>query len=138
MSCGRSTLAAQCGGFSDALSRAIGRSLQLYWQVRKYPPSSSFNSRTKRLEFALLRPYPPWLTYWLWISYGVLFVGEIQSWWVPYFFGSKPEKAARFRATFGATHSFLPERHGIVPNSLHSALHLATLATLVALGLRVG
>jgi len=29
-------------------------------------------------------PYPMWLVWWLWISYGLLFVGELQAWWIPY------------------------------------------------------
>ena len=42
-------------------------------------------------------------------------------------------RAARYRALFGGTHAFLPGRNGIVPNTLHVALHAATLATLPAL-----
>jgi hypothetical protein len=34
---------------------------------------------------------------------------------------------------FGRTHTFLPVRHGIAPNTLHVLLHLATLATLILL-----
>ena len=56
--------------------------------------------------------FPPWLLTWLWASYGVLFAGELRAWWVPY---------------------LLPERHGIVPNTLHTLLHAATLGTLLVL-----
>jgi hypothetical protein len=35
---------------------------------------------------------------------------------------------------FGATHTFLPERNGIRPNTLHVILHAATVALLIALG----
>jgi len=80
------------------------------------------------------RTYPPWLWIWLWCSYGILFAGEIQSWWLPYFRGAKPELQARYRKMFGRTHAFLPERNGIVPNTLHIILHTATVATLVVLG----
>src|ERR1700683_939855 len=30
------------------------------------------------------RVYPPWLFWWLWISYGLLFFGELTAWWIPY------------------------------------------------------
>lgn len=79
--------------------------------------------------------FPGWLWWWLWISYGVLFAGELRAWWLPYLIRPEPERAARYRAMFGATHSFLPERNGIRPNSLHVALHVCTAATLLDLGL---
>jgi len=34
---------------------------------------------------------------------------------------------------FGKTHSFLPSRNGIVQNTAHILLHLATAATLIGL-----
>jgi hypothetical protein len=82
------------------------------------------------------RPYPRWLLYWLWISYGVIFLGELVAWWIPYFFRPEPQRAARYQIMFGNTHSFLPRRNGIAPNIAHVLLHLATLATLVCLLLR--
>src|SRR3984957_9310421 len=39
------------------------------------------------LCFSLLhfrRPYPDWLYDWLVISYGLLFIGQIRAWWIPY------------------------------------------------------
>jgi hypothetical protein len=78
--------------------------------------------------------YPSSLFWWLWISYGLLFVGELTAWWIPYLFHPEPERAARYQVMFGATHTFLPQRNGIRVNTLHVILHLATLATLVALG----
>jgi hypothetical protein len=30
--------------------------------------------------------YPAWLIWWLWISYGLLFAGELTAWWIPYLF----------------------------------------------------
>jgi hypothetical protein len=80
------------------------------------------------------RAYPAWLFWWLWISYGLLFVGELTGWWIPYLFHSEPERAARYQVMFGATHAFLPERNGIRPNTLHMILHIMTLTTLVVLG----
>ena len=80
------------------------------------------------------RVYPAWLLWWLWISYGFLFVGELEAWWIPYLFRSKPERAARYQVMFGDTHAFLPARNGIRLNTLHVILHIVTLATLVVLG----
>ena len=80
------------------------------------------------------RAYPAWLFWWLWISYGLLFVGELTAWWIPYLVRPEPERAARHQVMFGATHAFLPERNGIRPNTLHVILHAVTLTTLVVLG----
>jgi hypothetical protein len=70
---------------------------------------------------------------WLWVSYGLLFIGQIRAWWVPYLLKPEPQRAERYRKMFGNTHSFLPERNGLVPNRLHALLHLATFATLLIL-----
>lgn len=79
------------------------------------------------------RPYPEWLYDWLVISYGMLLVGQIRAWWIPYLFRPEPERAARYQIMFGKTHSFLPPRNGMVPNTAHILLHLATAATLMVL-----
>lgn len=76
---------------------------------------------------------PRWVWAWLWLAYGALFVGEMNAWWRPYFFGTQARVVARYRAMFGHTHAFLPRRHGIKPNTLHVVLHAATLSTLVLL-----
>jgi len=81
----------------------------------------------------LTTPFPPWLWWWLWISYGTLFIGELRAWWVPYLLRPDPARAARYRSMFGNTHAFLPARNGITPNTLHVALHACTAATLLAL-----
>ena len=78
-------------------------------------------------------PYPGWLGKWLWISYGVLFVGQIRAWWVPYLFRPEPKRVERFQRMFGNTHSLLPRLNGIVPNTAHILLHLSTAATLFVL-----
>jgi hypothetical protein len=80
--------------------------------------------------------YPEWLNSWLWISYSVLLAGQLRAWWIPYLLKADPERAARYRIMFGNTHSFLPMRNGMVPNSAHIMLHIATVATLVVLYLR--
>jgi hypothetical protein len=79
------------------------------------------------------RSYPSWLQSWLWISYVVLLVGQIRAWWVPYLLRADPQRAARYRIMFGNTHSFLPVRNGLVPNTAHIMLHACTVATLVVL-----
>ncbi len=76
---------------------------------------------------------PAWLFDYLAISYVLLFIGELQAWWIPYFFRPDPARAARYQAMFGRTQAFLPPRNGIRPNTLHVILHIATLATLVVL-----
>jgi hypothetical protein len=78
-------------------------------------------------------PYPGWLMYWLWISYVLLFLGQLRAWWVPYLLAPDPVRAARYRVMFAGTAAFLPERNGIVPNALHILLHITTLATLAFL-----
>jgi hypothetical protein len=82
------------------------------------------------------REYPDWLNNWLWISYAVLLVGQIRAWWVPYLLRADPKRAARYRIMFGNTHSFLPVRNGLVPNTAPIMLHVCTAATLVVLFLR--
>jgi hypothetical protein len=79
------------------------------------------------------RPYPHWLYMWLWISYGLIFVGQLRAWWIPYLFHSEPARAARYQIMFGNTHRFLSLRNGLVPNTAHIMLHLATAATLLTL-----
>ena len=83
--------------------------------------------------FYLSGSYPMWLWWWLGISYALLFLGELQAWWIPYFLKPDPVRAARYQLMFGKTHAFLPVRNGIRLNTLHIILHAATLATLVAL-----
>jgi hypothetical protein len=82
------------------------------------------------------QPYPGWLDKWLWISYGMLFLGQMRAWWVPYLLKPDPERAERYRKMFGNTHSFLPQRNGMVPNTAHILLHLATAGTLLCLLLK--
>ena len=78
-------------------------------------------------------PFSRWPLRWLWISYTILFLGQLRAWWLPYLFRPEAERAARYEKMFGRTHAFLPPRHGIVPNTLHVLLHLSTLMTLLAL-----
>jgi hypothetical protein len=56
-----------------------------------------------------------------------MLAGAIRAWWIPYFFGTSPERVERYNDMFGNTHAFLPPRNGIVPNTLHCVLHLGFL-----------
>lgn len=82
------------------------------------------------------QPYPESLVLWLWIAYGLLFVGQLRAWWIPYLLKPEPARAERYQKMFGNTHSFLPKRNGVVPNTAHILLHLSTAATLLVLFLR--
>ncbi len=79
--------------------------------------------------------FPAWLVTTLWIAYVTLLVGQIRAWWIPYLVRPEPERALRYRAMFGRTHSFLPIRNGLVPNTAHIFLHVCTVATIVTLWL---
>jgi hypothetical protein len=80
--------------------------------------------------------YPDWLEMLLWITYGLFIAGMLRAWWIPYLVLPDPERAARYQIIFAGTHSFLPRRNGMVPDTLHTLFHLVTLATLVALFIR--
>ncbi|MGH6987720.1 MAG: hypothetical protein ACRED9_12910 [Caulobacteraceae bacterium] len=80
------------------------------------------------------RGLPGWLMWWLWLTFGAVFLGGIRAWWIPYFLVQEPAWAARYSAMFGATHAFLPERNGIRPNTLHIILHLTLASVLAVLG----
>jgi hypothetical protein len=82
------------------------------------------------------RSYPDWLEMLLWITYGVFVVGLLRAWWIPYLVLPDAERAARYQIIFAGTHSFLPRRNGMAPDTLHILFHLVTLATLLALFMR--
>ena len=82
------------------------------------------------------RSYPDWLEMLLWITYGVFIVGMLRAWWIPYLLLPDAERAARYQVIFAGTHSFLPRRNGMAPDTLHTLFHLVTLATLLALFMR--
>ena len=77
---------------------------------------------------------PGLLLFWLWFGYGLLFLGELNAWWIPYLLRPDLRRAARYSELFGKTHAFLPERNGIRPNTMHIVLHASTLLTLIVLG----
>jgi hypothetical protein len=58
------------------------------------------------------------------IMYGLLTIGTIASWWIPYIFGSSAKHKEDF-AEYRNTHAFLPKRgDNVIPNTLHCILHL--------------
>ncbi|MBA3237357.1 MAG: hypothetical protein H0T62_03280 [Parachlamydiaceae bacterium] len=60
------------------------------------------------------------------LIYGLITVGTITAWWIPYFGGSywMHGSKAGFEE-YRDTHSFLPQReNNVIPNTLHVILHL--------------
>jgi hypothetical protein len=56
--------------------------------------------------------------------YGLLTIGTIASWWIPYLLGSSEKHKADF-AEYRNTHAFLPARgDNVIPNTLHCVMHL--------------
>jgi hypothetical protein len=80
--------------------------------------------------------YPDWLEMLLWITYGVFILGMLRAWWIPYLVLPDAERAARYQIIFAGTHSFLPRRNGMAPDTLHTLFHVVTIATLAALFIR--
>jgi hypothetical protein len=78
---------------------------------------------------------PGWLMSFLWICYGIAAYGLLRTWWAPYLLFEEPQRAARYQAMHGRTHTFLPLHNGLRPNTLHVTVHLAIIAMLAVLGL---
>ncbi|MFZ0662242.1 MAG: hypothetical protein WAM66_06075 [Acidobacteriaceae bacterium] len=79
------------------------------------------------------KAYPGWVFWWLWISYGLACYGSCKAWWFPYLFRANPALAARYQTMYAGTHSFLPERNGIRPDTLHMLFDSVTVAILIDL-----
>jgi hypothetical protein len=82
------------------------------------------------------RSYPHWLEMLLWITYVVFVLGLLRAWWIPYLVVPDPPRAARYEIIFANTHSFLPRRNGMAPDTLHTVFHLVAVATLLTLFIR--
>jgi len=58
--------------------------------------------------------------------YGLVTVSRstelLRTWWIPYLLIDEPARADRYQTMFGRTHTFLPVRNGIRPDTLHIAL----------------
>ncbi len=102
-------------------------------QVTLYSAPPSLLGLAFSLIYARASRYPSWVQGWLWRSYGQLFAGQLWAWWIPYLPRPDPVRPARYQGLFGRTHSFLPARNGIVPNTLQVILHASTVATLLLL-----
>jgi hypothetical protein len=83
--------------------------------------------------------YPRWVLVFLVAVYGVLFLGTLFSWWVPYIFGNYSHEHAQGFGEYKNTHHFLPARgDNIVPNTLHVLLHVQIwVCTIIAIYLLV-
>jgi hypothetical protein len=77
--------------------------------------------------------FPSWLWWLLWITYGAGCCGMLRAWWLPYLVIEDPARAARYRARFAHTHAFLPERHGIRPDTLHVTFHAVLVSATILL-----
>jgi len=77
--------------------------------------------------------FPAWLLWWLWGTYLACAYGILRAWWMPYLGPPDPDRAKRYGIRFAGTHSFLPERNGIRPDTLHVAFHALVVAILVLL-----
>lgn len=121
------------GSLNDV--EAVGRldSLSKRVQVTLYSALPYLFGLAFSCIYASAPRYPGWVRSWLWWSYGLLFAGQLWAWWIPYLVRPDRERAARYQGLFGKTHSFLPARNGIVPNTLHLILHVSTVATLLLL-----
>ena len=53
----------------------------------------------------------------LWITYGVFILRRAPCRWIPYLVLPDAERAARYQIIFAGTHSFLPRRNGIAPDT---------------------
>jgi hypothetical protein len=85
--------------------------------------------------FYFKKGFPGWLIWFLWILYGLACYGSLKAWWIPYLFRADPERVARDQVMYGSTHSFLPRRNGISPNTLHVIFDIATLGILILLAI---
>jgi hypothetical protein len=77
--------------------------------------------------------WPGWVFWWLWITYGLACYGSWKAWWLPYLFRADPALVARYQTMYAGTHSFLRERNGIRPNTLHVLFDFVTIAILIDL-----
>ncbi len=65
------------------------------------------------------------------VAYGLMIVGILRAWWIPYAVRPDPARARRYQARFADTHAWLPRRNGIRPDTLHTVFHALAVATFV-------
>lgn len=76
---------------------------------------------------------PGWLWWWLWIAYGGAIYGVLRAWYAPYLLAPEPARVTRYQEMFAHTHTFLPARNGIAPNTLHVIFHIVLITAVVLL-----
>jgi hypothetical protein len=81
-------------------------------------------------------PFPGWLDWCFWLSYGIGLYGLLRAWYIPYLLSPDPARAARYQQRYAQTHAFLPARYGIRPDTLHVGFH-AVYLVLVALLVKI-
>jgi hypothetical protein len=79
------------------------------------------------------RGFPGWVTWYLSIFYLLACGGSAYAWWIPYFLGAGKKRLEREQELYGKTHSFLPARYGVRPNTLHVIFDVVTLAIVITL-----
>ena len=79
------------------------------------------------------RAYPHGVALWLWMTYGLLLMGLLRAWWIPYLIMPDRQRAARYARLFVGTSRFLPLRHGMAPDTLHTLFHASVVLTLITL-----
>jgi hypothetical protein len=77
--------------------------------------------------------YPSWVSWWLWITYGLACYGSLKAWWLPYLFRPDAALIARYQKMCAGNHSFLPLHNGIRPDTLHIVFDIVTVAILIDL-----
>jgi hypothetical protein len=80
--------------------------------------------------------YPMYVEWWLWVTYGTFVLGMLRAWWLPYLVLPDAKRAERYQAIFAGTHTFLPQRNGIAPDTLHTVFHAVVLVTLILFAVR--
>lgn len=69
--------------------------------------------------------FPQWTLIIIALFYGLLSLGTILTWWIPYFFGSYSEEHKQGFVGYKNTHHFLPAiGDHVIPNTFHVLLHL--------------
>jgi len=81
------------------------------------------------------KPFPEWLLWWLWITYGLGCYGSLKAWWIPYLIRAEPERAQRYQVMYRSIHSSFPERNGVKLNTLHLMFDVIAVAILILLAL---
>jgi len=71
-------------------------------------------------------PFPLWARLLMTVIYGLITVGTLAAWWIPYFGGGYWAYGDKTGfEEYRNTHSFLPARgNNVVPNTLHVILHI--------------